>query len=323
MRAHSPTRSATATSSSSSSTAATTALNTVVPVDNGGGSLPRRLRRTRARLTSRRATSPTPLIGTDPNTGAQLGAPSRLPRLRRKRLGGFKALWDAGHVAVVQGCGYPELQPVARGRAASWQTGEPLGTLGGSGWVGRYLADPASYAADRHPGRQHRDRIVAEFRQTTTSVLAVNASSAFGFPYDHGYDDSTTTARQTRRLRRPARRRGRLERSRRCSTSATSGDATLSAARAFRSSAPLRRRPRRKIFADVRRRPRRRDPQGLARDLREVAKIIYGVEQRHLPGVNARFFQVSNGGYDTHSGPGGGRDRRAALHAARGASAPR
>jgi len=40
-----------------------------------------------------------------------------------------------------------------------------------------------------------------------------------------------------------------------------------------------------------------------ANDLREIAKVIYGVSQS-VPNVNARFFQVSNGGYDTHSDQG-------------------
>ena len=40
-----------------------------------------------------------------------------------------------------------------------------------------------------------------------------------------------------------------------------------------------------------------------ANGLREVAKIIYGVE-RGVPNVNARFFELRNGGYDTHSDQG-------------------
>jgi uncharacterized protein (DUF1501 family) len=44
---------------------------------------------------------------------------------------------------------------------------------------------------------------------------------------------------------------------------------------------------------------------GTARDLREVAKIINGVRSG-VPNVNARFFEVRNGGYDTHSNQGTG-----------------
>ena len=40
-----------------------------------------------------------------------------------------------------------------------------------------------------------------------------------------------------------------------------------------------------------------------ARDLREIAKVIYGVEQG-APNVHAHFFQLTNDGYDTHSDQG-------------------
>jgi uncharacterized protein (DUF1501 family) len=45
---------------------------------------------------------------------------------------------------------------------------------------------------------------------------------------------------------------------------------------------------------------------GTARDLREVAKVIYGIEKTNLllPNAQPHFFQVSNGGYDTHSDQG-------------------
>jgi uncharacterized protein (DUF1501 family) len=51
----------------------------------------------------------------------------------------------------------------------------------------------------------------------------------------------------------------------------------------------------------------------LARDLREVAKVMYGVATGQ-PNVDARFFQVVNGGYDTHSGQGGATGFHHDLH---------
>jgi uncharacterized protein (DUF1501 family) len=43
-----------------------------------------------------------------------------------------------------------------------------------------------------------------------------------------------------------------------------------------------------------------------ARDLREIAKMIYAQEAATpLPNVDAHFFHLSNGGYDTHSDQGG------------------
>ena len=53
-------------------------------------------------------------------------------------------------------------------------------------------------------------------------------------------------------------------------------------------------------FRPSRARRRPRLSTSTARDLREVAKIIYGVHTGQ-PGVAARFFQVDNGGYDTHA----------------------
>jgi uncharacterized protein (DUF1501 family) len=44
-----------------------------------------------------------------------------------------------------------------------------------------------------------------------------------------------------------------------------------------------------------------------------VAKIIYGVESG-ASDVNARFFQISNGGYDTHSDQGGATGQQYDLH---------
>src|SRR5262249_9004722 len=44
---------------------------------------------------------------------------------------------------------------------------------------------------------------------------------------------------------------------------------------------------------------------GLGYALREAAKVVYGVSQG-VPNVEARFLQVSDGGYDTHSDQGGG-----------------
>jgi len=50
--------------------------------------------------------------------------------------------------------------------------------------------------------------------------------------------------------------------------------------------------------------------------------VIYGVDKGIYSGVNARFFQVSNGGYDTHSGQGAANpsDQHFRLHAELAAS---
>src|SRR6185295_12965555 len=79
-------------------------LNTVVPVDDGGGSLRTAYEVARKTGVGGLQLSPTDLattlIGTDPNTGGQLALHPGLTDL--------KTLYDAGQVAVIQGCGYPE-----------------------------------------------------------------------------------------------------------------------------------------------------------------------------------------------------------------------
>jgi uncharacterized protein (DUF1501 family) len=302
-------------------------VNTVVPVDNGGGTLRDDYDAARSSLNLSPGDLADTLIGTDPNTGAQLALhPGFRGFAGKPGFGGFKALWDAGHLAVVQGCGYPEYSLSHEVSKIAWQTGDPLATLGGSGWVGRFLADPSqAYSAADIPGVSIADRIVPEFKQTTTSVLAVQRLAEFGFPYDHGYDEGLDDDR-------PAKRACFVDLHDAAAGSAhptlqyigTSGGVTLLSSESFpQVGSAYDADPDRKIFSDqyddghgggIRR--------GLARDLREVAKIIYGVDQGTYSGVNARFFQVSQRGYDTHSGQGAAETdgQHFALHASVGAS---
>lgn len=55
-------------------------------------------------------------------------------------LKGLRALYDAGHVAVVEGCGYPD--PI-RSHFQSfevWHTADPRGRISGPGWIGKLCA---------------------------------------------------------------------------------------------------------------------------------------------------------------------------------------
>ena len=49
-----------------------------------------------------------------------------------------KDLYDAGKVAVIQGCGYPEYSLSHEQSETIWETANPLklGSLAGTGWVG-------------------------------------------------------------------------------------------------------------------------------------------------------------------------------------------
>jgi uncharacterized protein (DUF1501 family) len=267
-------------------------LNTIVPYDDVGG-LRSAYMATRntgpggLRLASSDLLVPS-LAFSDPNTGTQLGF--------HAGLAGLRDLYDLGKVAVVQGCGYPEYSLSHEQSRVIWQTANPLGvgSYVANGWMGRYLA--ANYASNQVPGVGIADSIPGEFKTTATSVLAIRRLARFGFPYDNDYpgDDG---------FRRAA--FDALYASASASPQAAlnflgkGGTATLVSSESY---PPLH-----GLYQTDR---ASWDEQydtldtGTARGFREIAKVIYGVTQG-VPNVDARFFQLSNGGYDTHSDQGG------------------
>lgn len=286
-------------------------LNTVTPLDNGtSGTL--RAAYEQARLTGSGGLQllATDLavtqIGKDPNT--------HTPLALHPGLIGLKHLWDKGALAVVQGCGDPiSLDYLSHEFSRTvWQSGNPFAANGyDGGWVGRYLA--SNYGGSDIPGVCIRDSIAPEFLQTTTSVLAVNSFDDFQFPYDGNYPEdqpfkralfSDLYANATAGAQPTFKYVG------------DGGTATLLATESYPSANDL-------YENDPARQPFNAAYDGLgtqfAQDLREVAKVIYGV-QNGIPNVNARSFELSNGGYDTHSDQGttGADDQQNQLHHAVG-----
>jgi uncharacterized protein (DUF1501 family) len=289
-------------------------LNTVTPLTNGGGTLRDDYEVARQTGNGGLQLTPTDLqlsaIGQDPNTTADLALHpgfrgfSGLPGF-----GGIHDLYGAGKVAVVQGCGYPEYNLSHDVASTIWQTGDPLGLggYGSTGWVGRYLAQPSTgYSGLDIPGVNISSAVAGEYLQTKTSVLSLNRVRDFGFPFDPDYDDdddakaqafldlhaeSIASAQPTVQLIGGA------------------GTATYNASQSYpglhsfyRSNRPVFD----QMYSDLN--------TSTARDLREVAKIIYGVESM-VPNVEARHFWVRNGGYDTHADQGAATGQHFNLHA--------
>ena len=263
-------------------------LNTVIPVS---GAL--RPAYDGARTTGKGGLNITPsqlgatLLGNDPGTGTPLAL--------HPGLTGFKQLWDTGGLAVIQGCGYPNYSLSHDESKVIWQTGNPLGvgSLTGTGWVGRHLA--ANYGATDIPGVTVGYTVAPEYRQTATSVLAVPRLAEFGFPYDDYDPDDVAAKRQAF---------ADLYASAGAGANATdayignSGTAALTSSESYPALHDLytsQRAAFNDAYAGL--------DTGTARRLREVAKVVYGVSQG-APNVAARFFQVSNDGYDTHSDQG-------------------
>jgi uncharacterized protein (DUF1501 family) len=288
-------------------------LNTVIPVDNGGNPTSLRTHYETNRKTGPGGIRMTPaelassLIGADGLTGCQLaihpgfadapggGAPS----------GGLKSIYDEGRLAVIQGCGYPSYSLSHEESRVIWETGNPLSysAYTGTGWVGRYLVGnavsaPPPYSATDIPAVNIADSVVGEYRNTGTSVLALRRLAEFGFPYDYDYlseNDAKETAFEAL-----------------YGTAAGSGNpiikyigntglSTEEASQQYPQAHDVyvaQRGSFNNLYSNALN-------TGTSRGLREIAKIIYSVERGLVSGVNARFFQLSNGGYDTHSNQGG------------------
>jgi len=282
-------------------------LNTVIPVTDGGGSLRSDYDLARTSINVTPAQLGSTLIGTDPDSGGQLALHPGFAGTG-PGMGGFKALWDAGKLAVIQGCGYPSYDLSHEEARTIWVTANPLGlaNYAATGWVGRYLGDPSTmYAGSDVTAVNINDAVVGEYKQSATSVLALRRLEDFGFPYD-GYSEDDVAFKRAAfdalhqaAVGSPLATRAYL---------GNTGNATLLSSESYpllHSLYETDRATQSRWYDDVGRGP--------ARDLREVAKVMYGVATGQ-PNVAARHFQISNGGYDTHADQGGAVGHHHDLH---------
>jgi uncharacterized protein (DUF1501 family) len=272
-------------------------LNTVTPVTNGGGTLRTDYDTARSNINLTPSQLAATLIGADPNTGAQLALHPGLAGTG-PGMGGLKALWDEGKLAVIQGVGYPNYTLSHDDSRIIWETGYPIAVsgFGGTGWMGRFLAHPTQDSGADILGVSVRDRVAGEFKSSGASVLAVRRLEEFGFPYDAFAAGDVAAKRavfdaihQHMAATAPPT----------LSYIGSSGAATLLSAENYPALDSLYETDRpteSQWYSDV--------AGSVARDLREVAKVMYGVATAQ-PNVAARFFELTNSGYDSHSGQGG------------------
>lgn len=281
-------------------------LNTVVPYDDSGGSLRTDYQTARKTGSGGIRLDAGPGSGADegldqampvnpfadPNTGAQL---SFHPGLQA-----FRDFYDAGNLVVVQGCGYPEASLSHDVSGSIWETGDPLGNLVGSkGWAGRHLE--AEYMPANIPAVTIDNRVAGELQQSGTSVLAINRLSRFGFPLDEDWDtDDQAKLDAFDAIYGDAANNG-------SGIQQFIGNAGVATALAAESYPALHTdyESERPTFNAKYSDSIIGGNTSTSRDLREVAKIIYGVAKGE-PNVDARFFHLNNGGYDNHSSQGGG-----------------
>jgi uncharacterized protein (DUF1501 family) len=282
-------------------------LNTVTPVTNGGGTLRSDYNGHRTSINLSPGALANTVVGNDPNTGAQLAIHPGFndnPGLGLTG-NGLMAVKADGRLAVIQGCGYPEYSLSHEESRNIWETGNPLAYSlhTGTGWMGRYLVGkavtaPPPYSATDIPAVNISDSVVGEYRNTGTSVLAIRRLSEFGFPYDYDYssDDAAKETAFEALYGSAAGGGGTL------AYLGNTGLATETASQQYpQAHSVYVGNPVRANFNDMYTNGLNT---GTSRGFREIAKIIYSVENGLVSGVNARFFQLSNGGYDTHSNQG-------------------
>lgn len=229
----------------------------------------------------------------DPATGCQLGFHPGFASLRD--------LYEQGMVAVIQNCGYPEYNLSHDVSRNIWRSGTPLGTVG-TGWMGRYLG-ASGYLGNQIPAVTIGGQVAGEYQQTATSVLVFDRLQNFGFPYDEDYDgDNAAKDAAFTALYGAAAASGNAA----AQYVGGTGAATLTAASQYPGLHTQYQTDRSGFSIQY----SNNNPPGLntstARGLREIAKVIYGVARGDLPAdLSARFFQLANGGYDTHSNQGG------------------
>ena len=283
-------------------------LNTVIPVSNGTtGTLRDAYQAARHTGGGGLRLTPTDLgpstIGSDFNTGTSLALHPGFRGFQgfdgvNAGDGGFKDLYTAGELAVIQGCGYPAYSLSHDESRVIWRTGNPLGlpSLLGKGWIGRTLS-ASGYPSDAIPAVAIEGSVPGDFAGSSTSVLAVNSLRRFQFPYDTDFEDDDFAKRTAfDALYQLAKAEAQAAQK----FIGINGAATLTATESYpvlhdHYVDDVNRAVFNDLYAEIDR--------GTARDLREVAKIIFGVEDG-VPNIAAHFFEISNGGYDTHSDQG-------------------
>jgi uncharacterized protein (DUF1501 family) len=111
-------------------------------------------------------------------------------------LAGLKDLYDAGHVAVIQGVGYPNPNRSHFRSMDIWHTARPE-TFELSGWLGRYLDACKCNQGEAMPGMSVGDQLNGLFWTDTTLVPAIASVGAFSSQTDSRYKNDRDSQLKT------------------------------------------------------------------------------------------------------------------------------
>src|SRR5262245_64189265 len=123
------------------------------------------------------------LLGADPGNGTTLGF--------HPVMTGLKGLYDAGHVAVLNGVGVPGAALSHRAALEAWWAGDPAG-FAGTGWLGRYT--DAEFLAADSPALALGASPPGVFASVNGNALAAPAVDDFMLPDDPLHPDLAARA---------------------------------------------------------------------------------------------------------------------------------
>jgi uncharacterized protein (DUF1501 family) len=190
----------------------------------------------------------------------------------------FKALYDGGKLAVIQGVGYPNPNRSHFRSMDIWHSATPQ-SFEHSGWLGRYIAACQCTQDNALPAISVGDQLNTMFWTDATLVPAVASIGAFSFLTDTKYKNDRTWQMQT--LHNIYNQAGDFSPYealiRRGMISALSGADELQ-----------------KVAASYETPVKYPANNGLANQLKLVGQVIAG-------NLGTRLFSVSMGGYDTHA----------------------
>lgn len=219
---------------------------------------------------------------------------------------GFKSLYDAGHLAIVNGVGYPNPNRSHFRATEIWQTASDEDKYLTDGWLGRYF-DNACQGCDPTVGINLGPRLPQAFASHNPTGITLENPDSYRFMGASPNDDETLAYRSMYTpnpddLAPPSASSG-------ASVSMVSGTVTLQNGQsaldflertsmdAQVSSDKIR------AIASKTTSSGTYPSTGLAKNLQLVARLIAG-------GLPTRVFYVSQGGYDTHTNQRGGQDGR-------------
>jgi len=218
-------------------------------------------------------------------------------------MAGFKNLYDAGHLSVVNGVGYPNPNRSHFRATEIWQTASDEDKYLTDGWLGRYF-DNACQGCDPTVAINIGPRLPQAFSSHTPTGISLENPDSYRFMGSGKNDDETLAYRS---MYNPDDATSSANSG--ASVSMVSGTVTLQngqSALDFLERTSMDAQVSSDKIRDIAAKTTSNSTyprNGLANNLQLVARLIAG-------GLPTRIFYVSQGGYDTHTGQRNGQDNR-------------